>query len=152
MNDTTKPNANEPMDRKWPGVAIALTIATAGMMAVPAIAAGTAMQTDVARSMHARPTVDATPAQGSGRSMANAASNPETAGTTVLGADDASSVGLILMPWKTIADGDVDRAPRLYDAPLRPIDAAALHALIVLDIRRDELRQRRIAGNDSGDN
>ncbi|WP_185633719.1 hypothetical protein [Burkholderia sp. Bp9012] len=122
------------------------------MMAVPAIAAGTAEQADAVRAMRAGPKFDATRERGSGGAVPDESRNAGTAGTNVLGADDASSVGLILTPWKTIPDGDVDRAPRLYDAPLRPIDAAALRALIVLDTRRNELRQRRIAGNDPGDN
>lgn len=50
------------------------------------------------------------------------ASPATTAGTTVVGEQDAA-VGLFLAPWKNESRGELDRPPGLLDPDFAPVDA-----------------------------
>lgn len=45
-------------------------------------------------------------------------------GTTIVGERD-TAVGLYLTPWREEAASDIDRPPRLYEPPLRALEAEA---------------------------
>lgn len=52
----------------------------------------------------------------------DASSPAATAGTTVVGEQDAA-VGLFLAPWKNESRSELDRPPRLLDPDFAPVDA-----------------------------
>lgn len=53
----------------------------------------------------------------------HAAEDPDKAGTTIVGDQDAA-LGLYLLPWKEERPSDMRRAPGMHDEPMATVDGA----------------------------